>query len=188
MENKQTAVKQQESTVYPAANISRWKQQIIQLYVNAAVCWFKSRPGSVEHHYTSWTAEVYFNHALPGSVDEILVYFNIASNNTIDNTGAKSIVIDTLGHEKMWVTVMLIPDRQYWTIIVLYWIKELPNSQLLYGTNNHMSNWRIVHMRTDHKLSGKGKQTYCSENDECLCRMHQRSFNMGCQMCGSCGE
>jgi hypothetical protein len=36
--NKQTAVKQQNSTVSPAANISSWKQHIFQLYVNMAVC------------------------------------------------------------------------------------------------------------------------------------------------------
>jgi hypothetical protein len=58
------------------------------------------------------------------------VYFNIPSNYTVYDIGAKFIMLKTLGNEKMWVTVMVTTDREYWTVIMLYWIKELPKVQL----------------------------------------------------------
>jgi hypothetical protein len=83
--------------------------------------------GFVQHQYISATAEVKTNHRRAyinyvtreasftaknvtlqevttthqGSADEVLVYFNIPSNYTVYDIGAKFIMLKTLGNEKM---------------------------------------------------------------------------------------
>jgi hypothetical protein len=45
--------------------------------------------------------------ALPGIVDEMPVYFVMLSSYTINDVGEKRVIINTLGNEKMLVTIML---------------------------------------------------------------------------------
>jgi hypothetical protein len=42
-----------------------------------------------------------------GNTDKTPVYFDMSFNYTVDDIGAKSVLIKTLGNEKMQVTVML---------------------------------------------------------------------------------
>jgi len=42
-----------------------------------------------------------------GSMDEVLLTFDVSSNNTVDVKGAKTIMIKTSGNEKMRYTIVL---------------------------------------------------------------------------------
>jgi hypothetical protein len=97
---------------------------------------------------------------LQSSANEILVYFNIPWFYTIDNIGAKPTVIKTLGNKELWVTVMLIADIQYWTIIMLYWFKELHKAQLPMGL--------IIICQTGGWLTQELTTSYLKQENRCI--------------------
>lgn len=68
----------------------------------------------VQEKMTAFLVEVQQTHhsgrypaALIGNMDEILVYFDLIPNRTIDTVGAKSCLVRSTGSEKRHITVVL---------------------------------------------------------------------------------
>jgi hypothetical protein len=60
----------------------------------------------VKHVIGLWKANNYLLSQIRNA-DKTPVYFDMPSNHAVDDTGAKFVLIKTLGSEKMQVTVML---------------------------------------------------------------------------------
>src|SRR6266511_4414709 len=66
-----------------------------------------------------------------GNMDETLVTFDLSSNTTIDEVGAKTISIRTTGHEKTNFTVVLacMADRTKLPPLIIFKLKKVPKGK-----------------------------------------------------------
>jgi hypothetical protein len=98
-----------------------------------------------------------------GNGDETPLYFDMPSNYTVDDTGAKSLIIKTSGHEKMQVTVMLMAladETKLPPYVILNW-KTMPKEQLPIRL--------IVRCQCNGWMTNELMRDWLQENKECLC-------------------
>ena len=71
--------------------------------------------------------------AFIGNMDETPMTFDLPSNTTVDEMGAKTISIRTTGHEKTNFTVVLtcMADRTKLSSLVIFKLKKIPKGNFL---------------------------------------------------------
>ncbi len=70
-----------------------------------------------------------------GNMDEILLWFDLPSNTTIDHKGAKTVSIRTTGHERSSFTVILgcMTDGTKLPAVCIFKLKNIPKENFPYG-------------------------------------------------------
>jgi hypothetical protein len=117
------------------------------------------------------------------------MYFNMPSNNTIDDVCAKSTATKTSSNEKVWVTNVDRVGRQHKTTTMCGTeLKNYASDETTYGTKIMCLRHGWLNRGAGYKLSGTRDPEYRCKTKECLCWMHFKVINTGGQICGSCNK